>query len=76
MVPGTLGMGLVEGYDSVDLPLAQPKLRAALEKDLKLICSGQRDPKQVLEEQIKIYRDAFRIITEKAKKLDESLAKR
>lgn len=69
-------MGLVEGYDAIDLPLAQPKLRAALERDLKLICSGQRDPADVLKEQIKIYKDVFKIINEKVKKLDEMLAKR
>lgn len=69
-------MGLVEGYDSIDLPLAQPKLRAGLEKDLKLICSGQRNPNDVLKEQIKIYKDVFKVINEKAKKMDEMLAKR
>lgn len=69
-------MGLVEGYESIDLPLAEPLLRAALEKDLKLICEGKRQPKQVLDEQIKIYRDAFVVITEKANRMDQQMGRR
>lgn len=76
LVPGNLGMGLVEGYEAVDLPLAQPELRAGLEKDLKLICNGQRNADEVLREQIEIYRNAFRIISQKIKRMDESLGKR
>lgn len=67
-------MGLVEGYEAIDLPLAQPELRAGLEKDLKLICSGQRNADEVLREQIEIYRNAFRIIQQKIQKMDESLS--
>lgn len=74
LVPGKLGMGLVEGYESIDLPLAEPKLRAGLEQDLKRICVGERDAQEVLSEQIRIYRDAFKIITEKARLLDQSMA--
>lgn len=69
-------MGLVEGYEAVDLPLAEPDLRAGLERDLKLICDGRKDAKFVLDEQIKIYRDAFKIITEKVTLMDQSLATR
>lgn len=76
LVPGTLGMGLVEGYDAMELPLARPKLRSDLEKDLKLICNGRRDPKEVLAEQIVKYKDAYKVITEKALLLDQSLASR
>lgn len=76
LVPGTLGMGLVEGYDAVNLPLAYPELRAGLERDLKLICLGQRDPKEVLEEQIKHYKEAYKVITEKITDMDTKLAGR
>lgn len=69
-------MGLVEGYESIDLPLAEPVLRAGLEKDLKLICEGKRQPQQVLQEQINIYRDAFRVIQEKAIRMDAELGRR
>lgn len=75
-MPGTLGMGLVEGYDAINLPLAYPELRAELEKDLKLICLGQRDPNVVLEEQIKKYREAYKVIAEKIMDMDMKLAAR
>lgn len=76
LVPGTLGMGLVEGYDAINLPLAYPELRAELERDLKLICLGERDPNVVLEEQIKKYREAYKVITENITDMDTKLAER
>lgn len=76
LVPGTLGMGLVEGYDAVNLPLAYPELRAELERDLKAICDGQRDPKIVLSEQIEKYKVAYQQITEKIIDMDRALGNR
>ena len=35
LVPGELGMGLVEGYDNMGYELSKPDLRAELESDLK-----------------------------------------
>lgn len=34
-LPRSLGMGLVEGYDSMNITLSKPDLRAELEADLK-----------------------------------------
>lgn len=34
-VPGELGLGLVEGYDSMGFEMSKPHLRAELENDLK-----------------------------------------
>lgn len=76
LVPGLLGMGLVEGYDSMSLPLAQPELRAELEADLKRIAEGTRDPEVVLREQVDKYREVYRTITERAIALDRSLGAR
>lgn len=75
-MPGTLGMGLVEGYDSVNLPLAYPELRAELERDLKLICTGQRNPDDVLREQIAKYKEVYQVITARIEAMDASLANR
>lgn len=69
-------MGLVEGYDSVDLPLAYPELRADLERALKLICTGHRNPNDVLQEQIEKYKDVYRVITARIEAMDASLANR
>lgn len=69
-------MGLVEGYDSVNLPLAYPELRAELERDLKLICTGGRIPDDVLKEQIEKYKEVYRVITSHIEGMDASLANR
>lgn len=76
IVPGVLGMGLVDGYEAANLPLAQPKLRADLEKDLKCICDGTKDPNAVLADQIKIYKDVYKVITQKALAMDEKMGVR
>lgn len=76
LVPGTLGMGLVEGYDAINLPLAYPELRAELERDLKRICDGTRDPKVVLAEQIEKYKEAYKVISEKILDMDRALGNR
>ncbi|KAJ8939138.1 hypothetical protein NQ318_010893 [Aromia moschata] len=77
-VPGTLGMGLVEGYNNVGLEvsLAKPLLRAEFEKDLKLICDGIKDPEEVRREQIAKYRAVFQTVVEKMRLIDESLGNR
>ncbi|XP_058013466.1 DNA topoisomerase 3-alpha isoform X2 [Ahaetulla prasina] len=73
-LPGHLGMGLVEGYDSMGYEMSKPDLRAELENDLKLICEGKRDKSVVLREQIQKYKQVFVAAVAKAKKLDEALA--
>ncbi|KAK4336755.1 hypothetical protein RND71_043770 [Anisodus tanguticus] len=52
-LPLKLGLGLVNGYTNMGFELSKPKLRAALERDLQAICDGQKNPKVVLQDQIK-----------------------
>ncbi|XP_036307738.1 DNA topoisomerase 3-alpha isoform X1 [Pipistrellus kuhlii] len=73
-LPGHLGMGLVEGYDSMGYEMSKPDLRAELEADLKLICEGKKDKSVVLRQQIQKYRAVFTEAVAKAKKLDEALS--
>ncbi|XP_061455143.1 DNA topoisomerase 3-alpha [Rhineura floridana] len=73
-LPGHLGMGLVEGYDSMGYEMSKPDLRAELEADLKLICEGKKEKSVVLREQIQKYKRVFIEAVEKAKKLDEALS--
>ncbi|XP_023711894.1 DNA topoisomerase 3-alpha isoform X2 [Cryptotermes secundus] len=74
-VPGELGMGLVEGYDSMGFPMSKPNLRAELEADLKRICDGVKDPKLVLAEQLAKYKEVFRMALQQAEKIDEALGR-
>lgn len=69
-------MGLVEGYDSVNLPLAYPELRAELERDLKLVCTGERNPQDVLLEQVEKYKEVYKVIAEGIQSVDDTLAGR
>lgn len=75
-VPGTLGMGLVEGYNNIglDVSLAKPILRAEFETDLKLICDGVKRADDVRREQIAKYRAVFETVCEKIRFIDQTLA--
>lgn len=73
LVPGELGMGLVEGYDSMGLEMSKPHLRAELEADLKRICEGRKNAREVLRHQVNLYRDVFYDSERQIKKLGEAL---
>uniref|UniRef100_A0A0R3TMM9 DNA topoisomerase n=1 Tax=Rodentolepis nana TaxID=102285 RepID=A0A0R3TMM9_RODNA len=88
LVPSQLGMGLVEGYDSMDLAVAKPSLRAELEIDLKAICEGRKTKEgtflhsflypaflEVLQSQLSKYKSAFEMVVRKARKLDIAIGK-
>lgn len=69
-------MGLVEGYELMNLTLTKPELRAQLEIDLKGICDGVKDPQEVLRQQIEIYRECFQKIMREVNSLDRAMATR
>ncbi|XP_065540765.1 DNA topoisomerase 3-alpha isoform X2 [Lathamus discolor] len=73
-LPGHLGMGLVEGYDSMGYEMSKPDLRAELEADLKLICEGKKDKSVVLQQQVQKYKQVFIEAVARANKLDQALA--
>uniref|UniRef100_A0A4W6DER5 DNA topoisomerase n=1 Tax=Lates calcarifer TaxID=8187 RepID=A0A4W6DER5_LATCA len=73
-LPGELGMGLVEGYNSMGYEMSKPNLRAELEADLKLVSQGRKDKQSVLLHHIQKYKTVFIESVRKAKKLDEALS--
>uniref|UniRef100_A0A667XA94 DNA topoisomerase n=1 Tax=Myripristis murdjan TaxID=586833 RepID=A0A667XA94_9TELE len=73
-LPGELGMGLVEGYNSMGYEMSKPNLRAELEADLKLVSEGRKDKRSVLQHHILKYKAVFIESARKAKKLDEALS--
>uniref|UniRef100_A0A5K3EW34 DNA topoisomerase n=1 Tax=Mesocestoides corti TaxID=53468 RepID=A0A5K3EW34_MESCO len=75
LVPSQLGMGLVEGYDAMDLAVAKPCLRADLETDLKAICEGRKDKDEVLRTQLAKYKSAFEMVMREARKLDVAIGR-
>ncbi|KAL5106637.1 DNA topoisomerase 3-alpha [Taenia crassiceps] len=75
LVPSQLGMGLVEGYDSMNLAVAKPCLRADLEVDLKAICEGRKTKDEVLQAQLAKYKSAYELVVREARKLDIAIGK-
>ncbi|XP_017309955.1 DNA topoisomerase 3-alpha isoform X1 [Ictalurus punctatus] len=73
-LPGELGMGLVEGYNSMGYEMSKPDLRAELEADLKLVSEGRKDKTSVLRHHVSKYKTVFIESVRKAKKLDEALS--
>ncbi|KAJ1911822.1 DNA topoisomerase 3-alpha, partial [Tieghemiomyces parasiticus] len=59
--PSTLGVALVEGYDTIgfDLSLSKPYLRSVMERDMKRIIKGERTKEQVIAQTVSIYREVY-----------------
>ncbi|KAK6635323.1 hypothetical protein RUM44_000574 [Polyplax serrata] len=72
-VPRTLGMGLVEAYINMGYEMANPKLRADLEADLKKICENQKSPREVLRTHINNYREVFEGVQRQVSRLAETI---
>ena len=74
-LPGELGLGLVEGYDSMGYEISKPNLRAALEEDLKAVCDGRKNKDEVLRAQVLAYKNVFIDASRNVEKLDEAMSK-
>lgn len=74
--PTQLGEALVAGYNFVGYrQLSQPELRSKLEKELKLIGSGQRTKDEVVAAGIKEFRAILVDLMVHAEKLDKALGR-
>ncbi|KAH0542900.1 hypothetical protein FGG08_002760 [Glutinoglossum americanum] len=64
LIPSTLGVALVEGYNSMgfESSLTKPFLRKEMELKMKAICEGRKTRSDVVEESLGQYREVF-IIT-------------
>ncbi|KAL8949826.1 MAG: hypothetical protein Q9222_004091 [Ikaeria aurantiellina] len=60
-IPTTLGVALIEGYDSIglDTSLGKPFLRKEMEIKMKEICAGRKSRNDFVQETLEKYRDAF-----------------
>ncbi|CAJ0577360.1 unnamed protein product, partial [Mesorhabditis spiculigera] len=56
LVPTHLGITLIEWYNAIGLPLANPGMRAHLKKEIMKIAAGTKTKDQVLKEQLAAYR--------------------
>ncbi|KAL8928129.1 MAG: hypothetical protein Q9172_001039 [Xanthocarpia lactea] len=60
-IPTTLGVALIEGYDSIglDTSLGKPFLRKEMEIKMKEICAGRKSRNDFVQETLEQYRDVF-----------------
>ncbi|KAI4111680.1 MAG: hypothetical protein LQ345_006732 [Seirophora villosa] len=60
-IPTTLGVALIEGYDSIGLEtsLGKPFLRKEMEIKMKEICAGTKSRNDFVQETLEQYRDVF-----------------
>jgi DNA topoisomerase-3 len=63
LIPSTLGVALVEGYDEIgfDKSLTKPFLRKDMEAAMKGICDGQMAKSDVIRTNLAMYREVFSI---------------
>jgi DNA topoisomerase III len=59
LVPTTLGVVLVHGYQRIDPDLCLPKMRSQVEEQLNLIALGKAYYKDVLQHALKIFEQKF-----------------
>lgn len=60
-IPTTLGVALIEGYDSIgfDTSLGKPFLRKEMELKMKEICTGTKSRNDFVQETLEQYQDVF-----------------
>ncbi|KAE8539089.1 hypothetical protein D1P53_005460 [Cryptococcus gattii VGV] len=61
LVPSTLGVGLVEGFNAIgfDRSLSKPHLRRETEHRMQLICDGVRGKGEILQTTLEEYKEVF-----------------
>ncbi|KAI0339862.1 prokaryotic type I DNA topoisomerase [Trametopsis cervina] len=61
LVPSTLGIGLVEGYNEIgfDRSLSRPELRRETERQMVQICEGERTKNDMLVENVEKYKEMY-----------------
>lgn len=64
LTPHIFGMGLLEGCTDAKIPLADPKLRADMEVDIKAVADGRSHPDVVLKKLIERYRRIFELMAD------------
>lgn len=79
LVPSTLGMGLAEGYNGIELAgeksLCKPLLRRETEERMGLICEGTRTKEETVQESLQEYHDVYQRVRNNTDTLMNSVAR-
>lgn len=60
--PTPIGISLIHSYNQMNLKIAEPQLRANMEKQLKLVAEGKENKDKVLSENIQEYQEIMNSI--------------
>ncbi|KAF2486560.1 DNA topoisomerase [Neohortaea acidophila] len=76
-IPTTLGVALVEGYESMgfEISLTKPFLRKEMELKMKAICEGRKTRQEVVEETLAQYRVVYNRTQQRLEDLRASVRK-
>jgi DNA topoisomerase-3 len=61
LMPSTLGIGLIEGYNEIgfERSLSKPQLRRETERTMVRVCEGTKSKAEMLAESIEQYREMY-----------------
>ncbi|KAG8214045.1 DNA topoisomerase [Butyriboletus roseoflavus] len=75
LLPSTLGIGLVEGYNQIgfDRSLSKPQLRRETERSMVQVCEGAKTKNEMLVQSIEQYKDMYVMAKREFEKVIESV---
>jgi len=71
LIPSSLGIALVHGYQVIDNELVIPKIRADIESSCTLVAKGKAHKDQVIRYALKLFQDKFQYFVRSIEMMDE-----